>query len=381
MVTVTCECGARFDSELGEIACPFCGAVQAVRTPKDTIAPSVKAPAPPEPPPEVVDSPGRRWIRAALLLVLAPLLASLRPRETVMGRLERYVEDHPRIAHEVRRGATLDEVFSMIPEGRLEGAFHRRDSRMHWAYAAVAAVIFWMLIHVAFPPGTSSPAQLWSVGLFTGTVGILLLLGLQLIAARGGPGGGIFFFLVQMIAYSYAAALNPDNGFVLSFLGFTLGVGLCEELCKAAPLVWAYRRGASLDLHGAVVWGLASGVGFGVSEGIVYASEYYHGLHGGGIYVVRFVSCVALHAAWSGTTAVLLWKRREEIEAPEFVWDWFFPVLLTIGGSVVLHGLYDTVLKKDLDWIALLVAVFSLVWFVRTYEGARRPARIAAESA
>ena len=49
-------------------------------------------------------------------------------------------------------------------------------------------------------------------------------------------------FLARPFGFSYRAAANPENGFVLSLLGFTFGVGLCEELVKAAPLLFKYRH-------------------------------------------------------------------------------------------------------------------------------------------
>ena len=67
-------------------------------------------------------------------------------------------------------------------------------------------------------------------------------------------------------------------------------MGLCEELCKALPLFWHFRRKSTLDVRGAVVWGLATGIGFGVSEGISYSSSFYNGIFGGGIYIVRSIA-------------------------------------------------------------------------------------------
>ena len=55
----------------------------------------------------------------------------------------------------------------------------------------------------------------------------------------------------------------------MSFLGFTAGVGFCEEVCKAIPLLVYYREPNKQTWRGAFLWGLASGVGFGVAEGIM----------------------------------------------------------------------------------------------------------------
>ena len=46
---------------------------------------------------------------------------------------------------------------------------------------------------------------------------------------------------------------TPDDP-KLHSIGFTFGVGLCEELCKSLPLLWHFKRTATLDVRGAVVW-------------------------------------------------------------------------------------------------------------------------------
>ena len=54
--------------------------------------------------------------------------------------------------------------------------------------------------------------------------------------------------------------------------------------------------------------------GFGVSEGITYASSYYNGVEELPIYVVRFVSCVALHAMWSAAAGITLCERQQLVK-------------------------------------------------------------------
>jgi len=211
------------------------------------------------------------------------------------------------------------------------------------------------------------------LGLFTATGGILLLLMVQglatmgVIRARGIA--GLIMLILALIGLSYSMALSPDTGFFLSFIGFTCGVGLCEELCKAMPLLIYYRIGNQQSWRGAFLWGLASGVGFGVSEGIMYSSSYYNGIAGPGIYIVRFVSCVALHAIWAGSVGIAINQRQyllqEEGDEGEGWWLFALAALRVIAIPMVLHGLYDTLLKKEMEFFALLTAAASfgyLAW-------------------
>jgi RsiW-degrading membrane proteinase PrsW (M82 family) len=181
----------------------------------------------------------------------------------------------------------------------------------------------------------------------------------------------LLFYIVKFIGFSYRAAMDPDNGFLLSFFGFTFGVGLCEELTKALPVVFYVRGGNKLDWRGACLWGLASGIGFGVAEGIMYSSEFYNGLSGGGAYFVRFISCVGLHATWGASVAIMAWRRRDLLQNGESWQDLAVSLLYILAVPMVLHGLYDTLLKQDMAGIALLVALASFGWLIALTEWTR----------
>ena len=78
--------------------------------------------------------------------------------------------------------------------------------------------------------------------------------------------------------------------------------------------------------------------------------------------MVRFISCVALHAVWSGSVGITLYKCQELLQG-DMEWYEFIPPLFRIlGVAMILHGLYDTLLKKDMHALALAVAVVSLAW-------------------
>ena len=66
--------------------------------------------------------------------------------------------------------------------------------------------------------------------------------------------------------------------------------------------------------RGACLLGLASGIGFGVSEGIMYSSTQYNGWSGSDIYIVRFVSCVALHAMWAASVGIAIARNYADYE-------------------------------------------------------------------
>jgi RsiW-degrading membrane proteinase PrsW (M82 family) len=177
--------------------------------------------------------------------------------------------------------------------------------------------------------------------------------------------------LIWLIGQSYRMALG-DHGFVLSFLGFTAGVGFCEEVCKAMPLILKGRSSGYASWRQAMLWGLISGVGFGVSEGITYCSDYYNGVSGPGIYAVRFISCVGLHAIWAGAVGITLYRRQGFLNDASNAFDWIFRLMAIVIVPMVLHGAYDTLLKQHYDVYALGVALVSFGWFAFQIELAKR---------
>jgi RsiW-degrading membrane proteinase PrsW (M82 family) len=335
------------------------------------------------------------WLRHLhwlLALAMIPLAVSVvlpsESEEELLKRLERSIAmgADPSPADEAGDGTaagdeaditldieemTLDEVLALVPNRQLEGAFLPRDTWWHWSLALLSVVAYMTFFVLLASDGSARALHLLGVGLFVATFGILLLIAVQVASTFGISGTGpeaLIRLLLTIIGMSYSAALDPDSGFFSSFVGFTLGVGLCEELCKALPLfVYCWFR-PQQNWRGAFLWGLAAGAGFGVAEGVIYSQDYYNGIAGPGIYLVRFISCVALHAVWTGTIGIAINQRQDFLQwDPEQWWRLPLGVVWVIAVPMVLHGLYDTMLKKELELLALVVAAASfgfLAWTI-----------------
>jgi RsiW-degrading membrane proteinase PrsW (M82 family) len=368
---------------------------QARVTPTTTWAPAPRARSRQAPdrfdPESGSDGSLREYLYWLLVFALVPLTFSLlvRDEESVRDRLIKRLKSAPQeVLQRVgpmleSKSASLDDVLNALPEGRLDEHAHLpRNSLRHWIYAALAAAGFLTLIACFFSQERVPSFHLLLIGLFTGTLGILFLIVVQWLAnvslglqIRGRGVVVVLVLLAKFIGFSYRAALDPSNGFLLSFLGFTCGVGLCEELCKALPLIGYYQRHSAMGWRGACLWGLASGIGFGVSEGIMYAGDKYNGIGGVDIYIVRFISCVALHAMWSASVGITLNARQETLQG-EMEWhEYGLAMLRILAVPMVLHGFYDTLLKKDMNALALVVAVISFAWLAWKIESARHSAR------
>lgn len=323
----------------------------------------------------------RRHLYWVLLFALIPLASSLFwSQNDTTERLRRTLMQHPELAHLAAEGSTNDFLMA-LPDKKIDGALLPRDTMTHWTFALVSTVFFLGVISFLFRTRRAPPMSLFWRGLLIGTVGIALLLVFQLIAItsnavglrRAHPVVWIIFFAVQFIGYSYRCALDPNNGFFESFVGFTCGVGLCEEACKASLLLLHFRFAEKTAGWGtACAWGLACGAGFGVSEGIHYSGDMYNGLATADMYYVRFISCVTLHAIWSGCVAILMYRSRELFAGDAGWGDWIIAFIQCFWGSILLHGLYDTFLKKDMELWALGIALVSFFWLAYLIEESRK---------
>jgi RsiW-degrading membrane proteinase PrsW (M82 family) len=326
----------------------------------------------------------RRFLYFALVLAIIPLAISIAGGGgDIEQRLQQTFESHPDATDiPIEAGMDASDVLQLVanttPEHRIVGAHLSTDSWAHWIYACFSAGVFLAVAIFLFEQGTATSKQLLAVGATTATLGIISLLLIQLAASftsgvwvRGNIVIMIAFYVLKFIAFSYQCASDPENGFLLSFFGYTFGVGLCEELTKAAPVLLRMRSPKGIDWRGACVWGLASGVGFGVAEGIMYSSDSYNGVHTWGIYLVRFISCVALHAVWSAAVGLTLWHERNKL-SEDLDWkELIVVILIALAGPMVLHGLYDTMLKRDMAVWALVTAIASFVWLAVLIEWTR----------
>jgi RsiW-degrading membrane proteinase PrsW (M82 family) len=312
------------------------------------------------------------WLLALALIPLAvSLLSGQGDDKSLLDRIGETLEqanpaERQRFQAAAPASESLDDLINALPNQRVLGAMLPRTTGWHWGMAGAAAVLFLAFMMFLASDGSAHPGHVLAVGLCTATVGVGFLFLVQGLAALtdgyvlvGRSVLVLVFAVLKFIAFSYSAASDPEIGFALSFLGFTFGVGLCEELVKALPLFWHRDDDGGRSWRGLFIWGLASGAGFGIAEGILYSGRYYNGITGPEAYAVRFLSCVALHAIWTGSVAVTLYLRRDLFDKIDTWHDWIGPILFVIGVPMVLHGLYDTCLKRDMNGAALVVAVVS----------------------
>lgn len=129
---------------------------------------------------------------------------------------------------------------------------------------------------------SSSPTKLVTVGVVTAAMGFLFLMAcnskadefkhVQLTGLRNRRGA----HALKFVADTYRTAMDPSAGFSMSLLCLTFGVSLFQELIKTIPLTMrlAAKNSNRVPWIEALTLGLASGIGFGVVEGVMYSSQF-----------------------------------------------------------------------------------------------------------
>ena len=159
------------------------------------------------------------------------------------------------------------------------------------------------------------------------------------------------FFSVQILIFFSVFILNINqfnpfyrlieegNSFINQIIGFVFGVGIFEELVKLLPVYFFIKYSKEPLLPQTVVfYGLISGIGFGVFEGVIYQISVNSKLDYNTSFfmnIARLTSLPFLHAVWSGLSSYFI------------AFSFLYPIkrysmwLLAILIPAILHGLYD----------------------------------------
>lgn len=196
-------------------------------------------------------------------------------------------------------------------------------SMSYWAIAFYFSTLWTIFFYYLFRTPQVKPAFCLFCFFGTGLVSIPLLLVFQHFPP-------IPFFL----------SLAESETLPLRALGMLLGVGIWEELCKAAVVFWVARRpGIILMPQTTVFYGMISGLGFGIYEGVGYQQHINREQGVDTAYflnIARLTSLPFLHAVWTGIAgyfigfAALFAHKRYAL--------WLYAIL----APAFLHAFYNT---------------------------------------
>jgi protease PrsW len=182
------------------------------------------------------------------------------------------------------------------------------------------------------------------------------------------------FFLTQFTALilvnaqvvpplSFLYALTKSENIISQIVGFVFGVGVTEEIIKAIPIYYILKKSTvPLFPQTAVLYGLLSGIGFGVLEGVDYQTstnttlEYSQAFF---MNIARLTSLPFLHAIWCGISSYFL--------SFSFLYPKFRKGLMVLSVMIpaTLHGLYDVFGWSLIGLAICVLSVICLMYYLK----------------
>jgi len=220
----------------------------------------------------------------------------------------------------------------------------------YWAMALYFSTLWALFFYYVFPTSQVSVGTSVFSFFITAVVSVSSLL-----------------LLYSLWPLSLVSGWAQSSNWLIAWAGNVFGVGVLEEFCKALVLLILVRRIGPLHPQALLFYGLMSGLGFGLFEGVKYqsrenlefafrtsgqpdayfAAEYYL------LNLIRLTTLPFLHAIWTGMAGYFIGFASQ------------FPArrrglaIVAIGLPAVLHGTYNT-FGGALGLIVALISVLAL---------------------
>ncbi len=217
--------------------------------------------------------------------------------------------------------------------------FTNNLSLAYWAIALYFSVLWATFFYFLFRTPQVEPRTCVTSFCFTAAVSVSVLLSLY-----------------HVPPWSWMVHLTESPAFLARLVGYVVGVGVNEELCKAAILFWwATRPGKQLTPQTVVFYGMMSGLGFGIFEGVKYQTGVNREAGVDGAYlmnIARLTSLPFIHAVWTGIAGYFIGFAALNPRKRYGLW------VVAIATPAVLHGLYDAF---NGGFTSLLMAFLSVI--------------------
>jgi RsiW-degrading membrane proteinase PrsW (M82 family) len=277
-----------------------------------------------------------------------------------------------------------DDLRTMLPHLTLplEELRTFRWLENHKALSIAGIGLLPLIIYAIFGGGAQVGNAFWAMALyFSGLWALFFYFVFPTPQARVRI-ASLCFFVTGLLAISLLPLLyrvwpwsvffqwtRPANAFLLQWLGYVVGVGVPEELCKALVLLFVVKRFAPMPPRAMLFYGLMAGLGFGIYEGVSYqtshnfrfaidaaglrdqttmAAEYYL------LNLVRLTTLPFLHAIWTGMAGYFIGFAAQFPERKRGLW------IVALGVPALLHGSYNALGSVALGLVVALISVLAL---------------------
>jgi RsiW-degrading membrane proteinase PrsW (M82 family) len=196
------------------------------------------------------------------------------------------------------------------------------QSLSYWAIAFYFSSLWALFFYYLFRTKQVETWLCFTCFFVTGVVSIAVLLVLQ-----------------HLPPWSFFYSMVDSKNFLARVLGMLFGVAINEEICKAAVILWLVRRPGSILMPQTVVfYGMISGLGFGIYEGVNYQQTLNRQQGVDTAYflnIARLTSLPFLHAVWTGIAAYFIAFAALFPSKRHALW------LVAILIPAVLHATYN----------------------------------------
>lgn len=215
-----------------------------------------------------------------------------------------------------------------------------------WILGIYYALVWGIVLYKLIKPTFSRKLTLQCV-FFTAFLGIPLLI-----------------FVQQIPPFSFFYAGINSSNIVSKLIGYVLGVGVLEELCKGLPIyLFLLNPGKLKEPLTSAFYGAMSGLGFAIAEGVHYSLIYARNVSVGNLGItnhillttIRFISLPLFHAIWAGIVGYFIGLAAINPSRKKAI------IFIGVAISAVLHGVYNTFSHNI---IGLIVMAFSILLFV-----------------
>lgn len=380
------ECGIEVATEAR--SCPNCGAPAPA---KENGRSARESPQPPGPPPAsgVPIADRARDARAVVDQVKsgAPVATADQPPTSPVASL-------PSLTSKGKRNLLVAFILGSFFLPSFGGQV---DTAGVWFLALLGTVVSCVVYALFCEPDKEEWGPAVLAFFFTAIVGPFVLLQiLQPLAnlaasmpvRSGGPLQAVWLIL-SVVGNSYARAfrafghdpVREQLSFWGTFFALIPSVGLCEELVKLTPVVFALKNGIVATFRGTLFVGLLSGLGFGIAEGLSFSFNYYQPQHSPlSQYLTRFIGLAFSHGTLVMLSTSLLFYWRQEVfeacrktaQAVPKHFSWLAAAAPVVGValvSAVPHALYDAFAFHRMPQLAGLTTG-AVIWTAFTIERA-----------
>jgi len=172
-----------------------------------------------------------------------------------------------------------------------------------------------------------------------------------------GAVGAIFFGFIFSILLSSTIQIFTTEQTIISFMGAVIIAPITEEIVKAAYLFRSYRKSYFDNITDGLVYGGAIGLGFGMTENLLYFSVYDTNLTQWiSVVITRSIFSAVMHAIATATVGAFLSKMKFTTNSKKYIYPF-----IGLALAMLFHATWNFSLTFDFTYYLGLLFMLCLI--------------------